>query len=148
MNAMLRATLASAIVGGVTLLAGVESADAAHSVFQATTPEQHDHGTTGNVPGRGHATARESGDMMARLAAMDARIERLVADMNSFAGEMKVAAMAELLTALVERQSLMQQEMMTMHGDMRAHGKDAMMSPAAPDGDGEPGVMCAPAEQP
>lgn len=92
MNSMLRATVASAAVGGAILLAGFQSARA-HSVVPAASPqEQFDRATP--------CTAR-SGDVYARMAVLDARIEMLVTDVKAFAGEMSVAAMAELLTTLV-----------------------------------------------
>ena len=84
--------------------------------------------------------------MYARIAVLDARIEMLVTDVKSFAGEMKVAAMAELLTTLVERQTLMRQDMMTMHNRMMGDMRDRMMLRAMPDDEGWPDVMRAPEE--
>jgi hypothetical protein len=158
MNPMLRTTIASALVGGIAWLTGIQSAEAAHSVVFVTTPQQqHDHASSGAGPAIGPATMPKAGAMMARLAAIDAQIERLVADMNSFTGEMKITAMSELLTALVKRQSMMRQEMMAMHEQMMGHMKGRMMSPPIPrddiaipedditiPDDTDPDLMCAP----
>ena len=48
--------------------------------------------------------------------AIDDRIEVLLADMHMFTGELKVVAIDELLTAIVERRSAMRAEMRLMHG--------------------------------
>lgn len=86
--------------------------------------------------------ARTRQDVMARLAALDERIQTLVTDMNMFAGELKVETMAALLTALVERQSLMRHQMRRMHDEMMGR----MMEHREPEtpADEEPGGMCAP----
>jgi hypothetical protein len=73
-------------------------------------------------------------DTMARVAAMDDRINALVADMNMFTGEFKVVAMAALLTAIVQRQSVMRDEMRQMHVQTRVSplcgGPEALFSRA------------------
>lgn len=86
--------------------------------------------------------ARMHQDVMARMAALDARIQTLATDMNMFAGELKVQAMAELLTAMVERQSLMRAEMRRMRDEITGR----MMEPSEPAAvaDEEPGTMCSP----
>jgi len=53
-------------------------------------------------------------DVMARMAALDELIQTLAIDMNMFVGELKVDTMAALLRAMVERQSIMRDEMMQM----------------------------------
>ena len=90
-------------------------------------------------------------DAMARWAAMDGRIQLLMADVNMFTGELKVAAMAELLTAIVERQSAMMDEMWQMHGlitpsvtEYGAPDSSLAWPPEVPRRDEEPGMMCAP----
>jgi hypothetical protein len=72
--------------------------------------------------------------------------------MNTFTGEMKVDAMARVVTLLVERQSMMRRHMMDMHGLMMP----PMMGVAAPHppaagpsngnatADSEPEEMCLP----
>jgi hypothetical protein len=57
----------------------------------------------------------EMKDMAARLSALDARVNTLVADMNMFTGELKISAMASLLAALAERDKLTRDAMMHMH---------------------------------
>jgi hypothetical protein len=106
-------------------------------------------------------------DAMARGTAMDDRIKVLVADMNMFTGEFKVMAMAALLTAIVQRQSVMRDEMRHLHGEMMGRmmerrapaasldeepswggfllGGDVHLSVAeAASPDEEPGTLCAP----
>ena len=85
-------------------------------------------------------------------SATDDRIEALVADMHMFTGEFKMVAMETLLTAIVERQSAMMDEMRQMHGLLTPPMMDRQvpdMLPAWPDedlawSDEEPGRMCAP----
>jgi hypothetical protein len=96
-------------------------------------------------------------DMMARMAAEDARLKALVADMNMFTGEMKVDAMARIVTLLVERQTMMRRHM--METDMMEMHRRMMMPPiwraipgepaggppsAGGTADGEPDEMCLP----
>ena len=114
--------------------AGIAEATGHHSHTPATTA------TDGVQPAIG-----ADGDLAARMAALDTRIEMLAADMHMFVGEIKIQAMAELLTAMIERQSLMREAMRPM----RHHVMDSMMGPAArpPAGSAheEHGAMCAPA---
>ena len=49
--------------------------------------------------------------MMEKMHASDAELDRLVADMNAATGDAKVAAMAGLLTRMVQQQTTMRQEM-------------------------------------
>ena len=103
-------------------------------------------------PSRGdHAMATMHKDMMARMAAEDTRLETLVADMNMLTGDLKIEAMAQVLTRLVKRQSMMRGQMMEMHDRMMrgmrgptanapsADPPSVMVSP-----DREPGDMCLP----
>ena len=88
----------------------------------------------------------------ARWGAMDDRMEALVDDMHMFTGEFKIVAMEALLTAIVERQSAMMDEMRQMHGLLTPPMMDRQvpdMLPAWPDEEfgwsgEEPGGMCAP----
>jgi hypothetical protein len=80
-------------------------------------------------------------DVMARMAALDEQIQTLTTDMNMFAGELKVRAMADLLTAMVERQSIMRNEMMPMRDRMMRHRTTGdTISSVPPDVD--PDTMC------
>jgi hypothetical protein len=56
--------------------------------------------------------------MMADMAAMDARLEALVVQMNAATGDAKVNAIAETVTALVREHKAMRDGMMRMHGQM------------------------------
>ena len=135
----------------------------------AATPQEHDDhdhaaaaaalgqsgapGTTGmpmtgmpmtGMPMAGMPMAGMPRDVMARVAALDDRIRTLATDMNMFVGEMKIETMAALLTALVERQSLMRHEMSGMRDGMMMHRMMQPGSPAAARPREEPGTMCAP----
>ena len=66
---------------------------------------------TPQVPGDDHASRAQAvpaTDLAARIASLDARIAVLRADMMMFVGELKLTAMAPLIDALVERQSLVE----------------------------------------
>ena len=80
-------------------------------------------------------------DVMARMAALDERIQTLAIDMNMFVGELKVETMAELLTAMVERQSIMRDETMQMRERMMPRRTTGdTISSVPPDVD--PDTMC------
>lgn len=81
-------------------------------------------------------------DAMARMAALDARIRMLAADMHVFTGELKAQTMAALLDAVIERQSLMSAEMRRMHERMMHRLTELSAPPASLDE--EPGTLCAP----
>jgi hypothetical protein len=90
-------------------------------------------------------------DMLERMAADDARLRDLVAAMNMFTGELKLDAMARVLTLVVERQFTMRQQMMEMHGRMMEERTSAVPGPshrdrpaAAVTTDLEPEEMCVP----
>ena len=110
---------------------------------QGDVSVHHDHGTVASSQTAARADVRP--DMMARMKALDERIKTLTADMNMFVGDMKVQTMASLLTAMVERQSLMRDEMATMRDGMKM---GAMMNmdkgPTMYTNEDAPGFMCAP----
>jgi hypothetical protein len=90
-------------------------------------------------------------DMLGRMAADDAQLTALVADMNMFTGDLKVEALAKVVTLLVERQSMMRQHMTSMHGQMMwnmartigaAPANDVAASIVTPEN--EPAEMCVP----
>ena len=104
---------------------------------------------------RGHAHGRDTArlqspnsnaalpSVMAQIAALDTRIQMLSSDMRMLSGEMKVDAMASLLTALTERQTLMESSARTMRAGMMRRMGDHL-EPAADSPEQEPGGMCAP----
>src|SRR5580765_1807376 len=65
---------------------------------------------------------------MAEMKAMDARLDALVTKMNAAKGTLKVDAIAELLTTMVQTHKAMHEEMMQMHDQMmmQMHGQMAM----------------------
>jgi hypothetical protein len=70
---------------------------------------------------------------MMRAAAVDDDLRLLADDMNMFVGDMKIDAMARVITLLVERLSIMREQMMDMHTLM-------MTAPMGPGASGiEPG---------
>ena len=105
-------------------------------------PRGHEHGHhTGRLQSpTGRAVAPS---VMEQIAALDTRIEMLATDMRMLSGDMKVEAITSLLTALIERQSLMESGMKTMReGMMRRMEEDR--EPPADSPEQEPGGMCAP----
>jgi hypothetical protein len=64
--------------------------------------------------------------MMANMKAMDAKLNELVAKMNSATGEAKVDAIAELLTTIVQQHQSMRGGMMQMQGQMMNQMQDHM----------------------
>jgi hypothetical protein len=135
-------TMAAAIV----LYATAASPQSAGDVWVATVFELqvHDHQDhTAAAPSQGGAAgmAGMPRDVMARIAALDGRIQTLATDMNMFVGELKVETMAALLTAMVERQSIMRDEMMQMRDRMMRHRTTGdTISSVPPDVD--PDTMC------
>ncbi len=81
-------------------------------------------------------------DVMARMATLDEQIQQLVTDVHMFVGDLRVETMAALLTAIVERQSLMQNEMMRMHRGMMSRPMEKATAPAS--AEEVPGTMCSP----
>jgi hypothetical protein len=121
-------------------------AAATASAQPSGAPQAHDHQDHAvAAPSQGGAAGMTgmSHEAMARLAALDERIRTLGIDMNMFTGELKVETMAALLTALVERQSLMDHQMRQMHEGMMRGMMQRRSAPAASP-DEEPGTMCAP----
>lgn len=59
--------------------------------------------------------------MQGEMAAMDARIDKLVADMNAASGDAKLQAMAALLTEIVGQRKAMRSTMMEMQPGMMQH---------------------------
>ena len=80
--------------------------------------------------------------------AIDIQLKTLLADMNMFTGELKIETMARVLTLLVERQSVLREQMMAMQElMMRMMGPVEDLSIQGPSGevvpeDVDPGAMC------
>jgi hypothetical protein len=75
----------------------------------------------------------------------------LAMDMRMFSGALKVDAMASLLTAMIERQTLVDREMRTFREEMMRRLLERSAQPAGtidlapePELDLQPGGMCAP----
>jgi hypothetical protein len=131
MTSILQAFRTAAISGAVLLYA---TSAAPQSM---ATPQGHEHK---GAPAMGMKAAPSSSE---RIAALDRRIEMLSADVRMFSGEMKVEAMAALISTLLERQSLVESQMKSMRERMMQRMTERQMhaAPAEP----EPGSMCAPA---
>jgi hypothetical protein len=67
----------------------------------------------------------------------------LATDMRMLSGDMKVEAITSLLTALIERQSLMESGVRTMREGMMRRMEEPR-EPPADSSEQEPGGMCAP----
>jgi hypothetical protein len=133
---VLYATAASPQWAGDVWLATVDAE------FEPQVHDHQDHAATAPSQGGAAGMAGMPRDVMARIAALDKRIQTLATDMNMFVGDLKVETMAALLTAIVERESLMRNEMMRMHRGMMARPMEHAAPAAWPDE--EPGAMCAP----
>jgi len=95
----------------------------------------------------GPAHAVPQVDVMARVDLLDERIAMLTADMRMFVGELKIQAMADLIEALIERQTLIDAEMRRMRGHMGGSMNDRMRHAAPPIDpaiDLEPETLCSP----
>ena len=109
-----------------------------------TLQSPHDHEQrSGAAPVSQRGNHGAPSDGMEHIAALDKRIQMLSTDMRMLSGEMKVEAMASLLTAMLERQSLMESGMKAMRERMMGR----MTEPREPPADAseqEPGGMCGP----
>lgn len=140
MNPLFRRLVVTAIAAGLALPTLVMAAPQAGDIWlghhEAARPAQS-----------ATPAVKPRHDMMVRMKALDDRIQALTVDMNMFIGDMKVQAMASLLTAMVERESMMRDEMMSMHRGMMGSmmKMDSMMPRNAPETprEAKPG-MCAP----
>jgi hypothetical protein len=130
MTSILQAFRTAAISGAVLLYA----TSAAPQSMAA--PQGHEHK---GAPAVGMKAAPSSSE---RIAALDRRIEMLSADVRMFSGEMKVEAMAALISTMLERQSLVESNMKSMREQMmrRMAERQLHAAPAEP----EPESMCAP----
>lgn len=106
-------------------------------------PQGHDHGDHAATVPPDEVSGGMTPRAMERIAALDKRIQSLATDMRMFSGEMKVDAMASLLTTLIERQSLMEGEMKAMREGMMRRMMEHREPPVAAH-EQEPGGMCAP----
>jgi hypothetical protein len=83
------------------------------------------------------AVPEPKADMMASMKASTAKLEELAKKMNAATGSARTDAIAELLTAIVQEHSTMQESMMSnktpmkcgMNG-MGGHGEDGTTTPA------------------
>ena len=86
-------------------------------------------------------------DVTARIALLDERIAMLTSDMKMFVGEMKIQAMADLIDAIIERQTVRDAEMKRMHEHMRdpMHGPMKQAPPSLdPPIELQPDTLCSP----
>jgi hypothetical protein len=90
-------------------------------------------------------------DLLGRMAAEDARLKALVADMNVMTGDLKVEAIARVVTLLVEQRLATRQQVRTMHEQMMGNMTRATTdtpeetaSDLAGSTDAEPAEMCLP----
>ncbi len=133
-----------ALAAGLSLFAFVLSTPARLHAQQPDSQEhdQHHPGASDARPTpQAQAPAPQQAEagtsMMARMKASSARLDALVKKMNAAKGEAKTAAIAELLTALVEdrlhHESMMANMsgmMSKMHGGGTGQGQDHAAPPA------------------
>ena len=105
-------------IAGVTLAAVVGLFGATGTVGAA--PQDDMKARHGEMKGHHKEMTAPHEDMTTRMAALDSRIDLLTQQMNSSAGEARVAAMAALLTAVVEQNQMMRSGMAEMKGGMTA----------------------------
>lgn len=107
----------------------------------AVTSGDHAHGAFVPPSASDQSLAARHKGMLGKMATEQARLKMLVADMNMLTGDLKVEAIARLLTLLVERHSDMRADMMEMHERMMGRPTEGMPDDAAEE---EPGAMCSP----
>jgi hypothetical protein len=95
------------------MAASITCMAAAASAQTPALPSDHGHKHIGPVLAAPHV------DVTARVDLLDERIAMLTADMRMFVGELKIQAMADLIEALIERQTLTERSMHRMHEKMR-----------------------------
>jgi len=101
---------------------------------QASPAGQHElqhPGATPAEPGTARTPA-DTGSMMERMKAENAKLDALVKKMNAANGPEKTEAMAELLTALVDHQAMCESMMANMPGMMHTMGPHAEHDAATP----------------
>jgi hypothetical protein len=130
MTSILQAFKTAAISGAVLLYA------ASAAPQSVATAQGHEHR---DAPAAGDKAAPSTSD---RIAALDRRIQMLSTDVRMFSGEMKVEAMAALISTMLERQSLVESNMKSMRERMMRRMAERQLH-AAP-AESEPESMCAP----
>ena len=139
MTSTLQALRTAAISGAVLLYATSAAPQS------AATPQQHDHEHKAEAA----AAAKATETTAERIAALDRRIQMLSTDMRMFTGEMKVEAMASLISTMLERQALVENQMQGTRDSMmmrdRMTHRMPMHSESGPIAEEpESGSMCAP----
>lgn len=123
----------------IAVIAGAIALGPAPLLGQTASPPAHEHGR--------RADAAPVDGIAAQLVRLDERIAMLTADMKMFTGELKIQAMADLLEALVERQTLLGAQMRRMHEHMRgpvSMPRRHAPPPANPPIELEPDALCSP----
>lgn len=106
-------------IAGVALAAAVGLFGAGGTA--AAAPQQDEmKARHGEMKARHEGMTARHEDMTARMAGLDARIALLTQEVHSFVGDMKIDAMAALLTAVVEQNQTMRSAMTEMKGGMAA----------------------------
>ena len=91
-----------------------------HGMMQQQTVQSQE--AEGGMPDKCKAMMEKKQQMMQKCKMMDARLDELVAAMNTATGQQKIDAMAALLNELVQQRKSMHEMMMNMQGGMM-HGK-------------------------
>jgi hypothetical protein len=93
----------------IVLVAALALSPVAIGMRSYASPAQHGAAIEPEAHGKQMVEMRKT--MMEKMHASNAELDRLVADMNATTGDAKVAAMAGLLTRMVQQQTTMRQEM-------------------------------------
>ena len=110
---MWTATMAAVLVMSAAVASG-QSGHQGHAAAPAPSASQ-----SVQTPRDARSMAMMHKDLLGKMAAEDARLKAFVADMNMMTGDLKVEAIARVVTLLVERQSAMRQHVRNMHEQMR-----------------------------
>jgi len=92
---------------------GVAGPAQSASPAAAQEPHDHEHGATARPEAQAPQRGMRGG-MMAKKNATDDDLSRLAATMNAATGDAKIAAMADLLTRLVQQQAAANESMKAM----------------------------------
>ena len=105
--------LVAALMLGSTLntTQGFGSPEQSAPSTEAPQPRDHEHGAKSGPEVKQPPMAEMHRQMMAKMNATDADLNRLVTTMNTATGAAQTAAMAELLTRLVQQQTTMRAQM-------------------------------------
>lgn len=131
-------TVASALaIGGLIAVVPNPVTQAVASAAPRAQQDHEAHHPAGNPAPAAQVPRAGMGEMQQRMtaetAAMHSKLDALVAEMNAATGEAEVAAIAKLLTAIVEQRTTMGSGMMQMQDQMMGHVMQHMSQGMSPE---------------